>query len=396
MRPRNELEVIQVLRASHRHDVPVTARGGGTANYAQCMPIHGGAVLDLGDLDQMQWIRPGSFRAQAGIRLGAIETALNAAGQELRIFPSTLATATLGGFIAGGSGGIGSITWGMLREPGNILGARLITAEAEPRVLELRGNEIGHFAHAYGTTGILTEIEMPAAPAQAWVDAALSFDDFKTAAAFGRTFAGQAAVVKKLCSVLAPPIPQNYLKPLKSWIKPGETIVLTMVAEQSWEAFAQLVAEAGGRVAYRMSASELEEKKRLPLFMMSWNHTTLLALGADRSLTYLQTAYPQEQMLEKIESLSNHFGDELMQHLEFFRSGAGVGCAGIQLLRFTTEERLEEIMAYHEAQGCRQFNPHAYTVEDGGMKTIDLKQVAYKRISDPKGLLNPGKMRGWS
>ena len=53
-------------------------------------------------------------------------------GQELRMHPSTRETATIGGFVAGGSGGVGSIHWGMLREPGNILRLRLATLEECP------------------------------------------------------------------------------------------------------------------------------------------------------------------------------------------------------------------------------------------------------------------------
>jgi FAD/FMN-containing dehydrogenase len=70
---------------------------------------------------------------------------------------STWATATIGGFIAGGSGGVGSCTWGSLRDLGNIIRLRVVTMEAEPRILEFRGEELARVSHAYGTNGIITE-----------------------------------------------------------------------------------------------------------------------------------------------------------------------------------------------------------------------------------------------
>ena len=46
--------------------------------------------------------------------------------------------------------------------------------------------------------------------------------------------------------------------------------------------------------------------------------------------------------------------------------------------------------------GALVFNPHVITVEDGGLGVIDADQVAAKQRFDPSGLLNPGKLRGWS
>ena len=64
-------------------------------------------------------------------------------------------------------------------------------------------------------------------------------------------------------------------------------------------------------------------------------------------------------------------------------------------MRFTTRERQYEIMRDLEAEGCVVFDPHVYTIEDGGMKTIDQLQLDFKRQADPAGLMNPGKMRAW-
>ena len=72
-----------------------------------------------------------------------------------------------------------------------------------------------------------------------------------------------------------------------------------------------------------------------------------------------------------------------------------VTCFGLPLVRFTTEERLDEIIRIHEEMGAPIFNPHRYTLEEGGMKQTDALQLAFKREADPKGLLNPGKMIAW-
>jgi len=52
-------------------------------------------------------------------------------------------------------------------------------------------------------------------------------------------------------------------------------------------------------------------------------------------------------------------------------------------------------------QECRDlgaliFNPHVLTVEGGGLGVVDGDQVATKHRYDPAGLLNPGKLGGFS
>jgi FAD/FMN-containing dehydrogenase len=89
------------------------------------------------------------------------------------------------------------------------------------------------------------------------------------------------------------------------------------------------------------------------------------------------------------------FGDEVPGHLEFIRFDGNVLCTGLPIVRFTSEARLDEIIAIHEENGCPIFNPHRYTLEEGGMKQTDAVQLAFKREADPKGLLNPGKMIAW-
>ena len=132
-----------------------------------------------------------------------------------------------------------------------------------------------------------------------------------------------------------------------------------------------------------------------PAYELTWNHTTLRAIRVDPTITYLQTRYPFPDHLAHVEAMVKRFGDEVPAHLEYIRFDGSIGAAGLPLVRFTTAERLDEIIRIHEDNGCWIFNPHRYTLEEGGMKQTDEVQLAFKREVDPHGLLNPGKMIAW-
>lgn len=392
--PRSTEEVKTVLRAAYKHGVAITPRGAGTGNYGQAMPLSGGAMLNLMNMDKVLDIKPDRVRAQAGTVLEKLDHETKAAvGGELRFHPSTYRMASLGGFIAGGSGGVGSVRWGGLRNLGSILGIKIVTCEAEPRELDLSGEDILKVAHAYGTNGIIVEAEMPLAPAYDWIDMMVGFDDFMDAARFAQGVALQDGLLVKEVSPCAAPIPEAFFNRHKPYIKDGQSVVLIMVAPVSVDALTLFVSHHNGDMLYRSDKASEDEKKRLPpVYELAWNHTTLRALKVDPTITYLQTRYPSIAHVEKIVKL---LGDELPMHIEMTRQDGVVMFSGLPMVRYTTEERLEEIIAIHEENGCDVFNPHRFTLEEGGMKRTDQKQLAFKREADPKGILNPGKMIAW-
>ncbi len=390
--PRSEADVLTVARACARHRIPLTARGGGTGNYGQAVPLARGAVLDMVGLTAIGPVVDGTVRVGPGVKLKDIDIAVRPAGWELRMFPSTYRTATIGGFIAGGSGGVGSIAHGVLNERGSIVGTRVVTIEPEPRVLELRGFETNRVQHAYGTNGIITEIELPLAPAQPWIDCAVAFDDFMQLARFCLALGRSDGIAKKLVTAVAWPIPR-YFRTLDAPPPDGAALGLCMIGASSIVAFRELLDAFGGRIVYEKTEAEVVATGAIPIYEYSWNHTTLQVLKLDRDVTYLQSAFPD---LDLVEEMIRTFGDEVMMHLEFIRMGGQVVIRALQVVRYTTAERLAEIIRVHEARGCAVFNPHTYILEDGGRKITDPAQLAFKRLADPLGLSNPGKMRGWT
>jgi FAD/FMN-containing dehydrogenase len=386
VRPANEKEVLKVAGTCAKYRIPVTVRGAGTGNYGQCVPLHGGVILDMTRMQGIPWVKPGVARVEAGVKLAALDKKTREIGWELRMAPSTYRTATIGGFIAGGSGGIGSIQYGLLGDRGNLLALRVVTLEDEPRVIELRGDDVQKVNHAWGINGIITEVEIPLAPAYPWVEIIVTFDDFITAAKFGQAVGNADGMMKKLISVFASPIPQ-YFHALQQYIPEGTHPAFLMLAESSWESLPGLVEQYGGKITYQ------ETGKGGHLGEFTWNHTTLHARSVDTSITYLQSMFPADSSLQLVERLYHYFGDEVMMHLEFIRVKGEVIPAALQLVRYTTEERLNEIIHYHEAEGVFIANPHTYIIEEGGRKVIDPEQLKFKEMVDPYGLMNPGKSK---
>jgi FAD/FMN-containing dehydrogenase len=394
--PRDEDELLLILGACFRNGVPVTTRGAGTGNYGQAMPIAGGLVLDLSGMNRVRRIGLGHVVAEPGAILAEIDRETRPGGQELRLSPSTYHTASIGGFVAGGSGGVGSIRWGGLRDPGNIIRLRIAAMDGStPTVMDLTGDDIAKASHAYGTTGVITEVEMPLAPAYDWVDIIVSFPSLEAACRYGETLAGADGLLLKNVSVVDGHV-TPYFKRHAPYFRAGEAAAIVMAAPFAVGDTLNLARRAGGECTMRSDRLDEETRAKLPVaFELGWNHTTLRALRVDPAITYLQVLYPQPGITAKVLRIAELFGEEVPTHLEFVRFDGAVGCFGLPLVRYTTEERLDEIIAIHEAEGCPIFNPHRYTLEEGGMKQTDAVQLNFKRRADPKGLLNPGKMIAW-
>jgi FAD/FMN-containing dehydrogenase len=391
--PASEAEVLRVAAACARHRVPLTVRGGGTGNYGQCVPLEGGVILDMTRLDRVLAIGDGWVRTEAGIRIQALDAAAGETGQMLTMWPSTRRLATIGGFLAGGSGGIGSLRHGMLRDEGNTRSLRVVTVEEEPRVITLEGPDIQKVHHAYGTNGIITALELALVPQTEWIHAVALFDGYADALRFAmeaqRTL--DAFLLTTVERRFAP-----YYRRMAAFFPPDRDAVFAMVAPEALGAFKALARDYAGRTSMAKTLHEVEQLNLSPAYECGWNHTTLQALKQDRGWTYLQVAYPRRFKPNLVLRQMTRYENEMLMHHEMARMGGQVQIFALPLVRWTTRERLYRIIAELERDGCTIYDPHAITIEDGGMKTIDTDQIAFKREADPYGLMNPGKTRGWT
>ncbi len=395
--PGSQSELIAVMRLAAHFQTPLTVRGAGTGNYGQSVPLHGGILVNLHRLNRILEIdaERGIARVEAGVRMGALERKAREVGWELRIYPSTWATCTLGGFVGGGFGGVGSINYGTLWD-GNVLAATVVPLTASPEPILLTGWDCASVIHAYGTTAVMTELTVPLARAVNWQEAVLSFPRLEAAIGFGHELALDQSIPKRELSVNEAPIPQ-FFTPLvaENGVREGCANVLLEVESSKLKTVVALAAKFGGTLDWT-NPPERYHKSSFALTDFTWNHTTLWALKTDPTMTYLQGRFEATNLLEQTRVLKAKFGDELLLHLEFIHENLSAGgtlvAASLPLVRYTTKERLYEIIRGCEEIGVQIADPHVYYLDEdirwNGQAVLDGVQKF-----NPLGLLNPGKIK---
>jgi hypothetical protein len=391
VQPFNTEEIQNVLRYCHARDIPVTTRGAGTGNYGQAIPLHGGVILDLMRMDKIEAIQPeGVAVCEPGVRLGVLENEARKHGWELRCYPSTIVKASLGGFLGGGSGGIGSVANGNLRDFNTVRALEVVTMEAEPRIVLHEGESVHEILHAWGTNGVITRIWLSLAPAVDWSQCIVAFASFDAAFEFSEKIATNPSWLKRLVTTFEWPIP-FFFTPVREYAPGGKSLIFFMIADNQLSELETSAKQSGGEVTYSGAYRGLRTRPLLSDY--TWNHTTLWAMTANDAYTYLQCGFDPVTVREQFRQLKERFGSEILFHMEFMKNSEGRVIPGaIPVVYFVSEERLNELIDFCRKIGVFVANPHVNNVEGGGRYRADNIQLIAKQRYDPKGLLNPGKM----
>tara|TARA_Y100001968_G_scaffold281155_1_gene278237 strand:+ start:1809 stop:3146 length:1338 start_codon:yes stop_codon:yes gene_type:complete len=390
IRPLSVDAVLAVARLCKKYSVFITVRGSGTGNYGQCVPLKGGVVMVMSQLKKIRNIdlESGLLTLEPGCILRDVDKALADHGRQLRLIPSTWRSASIAGFIAGGSGGIGSVRWGFLRDPGHLIGLEIITLEDNPRKIQLDACEAEGLNHAYGTNGIITALTISTTKLIHWQEVVIDCSDLEKAVKLMKMFSC-AAVELFLCTL----IQDKIAKKIPSGPAPfaGKHRILVLVSPDGVSTLRRITNSFGGEFVY---CAPEKTSSGISLRELTWNHTTLHMRSHDPSWTYLQMLLPEPEV-EIMKKLNQKWGDDLLWHLEAVRQNGSQRLAALPIVRWENEDSLQSLLRDCQNLGAINFNPHVITVEDGGLGIIDGDQVSAKKKYDPEGLLNPGKLRGW-
>jgi len=390
VRPIDKNAVVKVAKICWEFSIPLTLRGAGTGNYGQAVPLFKGIVMQMNSLNKVEEFYPdtGFVKVQAGCLMGDLNNQLEKHGRELRLLPSTWKTATIGGFIAGGSGGIGSIRWGFLRDPGNLVGLEAVTINKEPKLLRFDAEESEPLNHAYGTNGIITSLLIATDIKRKWYSIVIDCEELHKAIDILKSCT-ISAIDLKLGAILE----DDIVEQMPIWFK-GKSKINKILIQSTFGGI-KTVEQICKK--YEVSSILLGEEDQLinGISEVVWNHTTLHMRAKNKNWTYLQMLLPLHKEFELITSLRKKWGKKILWHIEAVSQQGVPRLAALPVLKWNDAEQLNQIIVNCKKLGAIIFNPHVITVEGGGLGVVDSDQVKAKLKFDPKGLLNPGKLEGW-
>jgi FAD/FMN-containing dehydrogenase len=370
--PTSAEQIGQAVAAAVRYGVPITPRGKGTGNYGQGIPMAGGLVLDLSRARAVVEVGEGFITAEAGTPMVTLERAAHAAGQQLWMYPST-AQSSVGGFLAGGSGGTGSIVHGT-NDAGFVAALDVVLGTGSSELVHVEGEEAQRFVHNYGTAGIIARVTVRLEPLQDWRGVYASFADFRSAQAVLR----ELAAVEPRPRLLSADTPEiTAALPADPALPEGRASVRIIADECTVPRATEIVEAGGGRVEDVREGAQTA----LTLSMLSYNHP-IEWLQKSAPGVYFHLEVAGAALIDRIDEVHAVYEGALL-HQEIGNSGP----IGMLAAVYRSPEQVADGIRALNALGVGVHNPHQWNVDFQLERTLETA-----RTTDPKGLLNPGKL----
>jgi glycolate dehydrogenase FAD-linked subunit len=414
VRPTTPEEIRIALRLCAEHRVPVTPRGAGTGKSGGALPVHGGVVLSTDQMQKIYEIDEANRLAvvEPGVITGVLQQQVEEAGLFYPPDPASLDTCSLGGNVAENAGGPRAYRYGVTREyvlgleVALMAGDRLVLGRRSPKGVsgyDLTALMVG----SEGTLAVVDRITLRLLPKPRATAAAIaSFADLATA--------GQA-VIAMARSGLQPSVLELLDGPSVDHVRQGSAYkfpegaggVLLLELDGDPErveaelAVCAQVCEASGAMDVRLATDEAQRRR----LWEARRRVSEALEAAHRHKTADDIAVPVGEMPDTATRIAEI--GERHQLITAVFGHAGDGNLHVNLL--SDDDDPEDVARRFEAARIDLFH---HTLHVGGTlsgehgiglskrKFMILEHApqelemmrAIKKLWDPLGLLNPGKL----
>ncbi len=419
--PTSTQEVASLMKFAFEAEIPVTPRGGGTGLSGGCIPLKGGIVLSLEKMNRILQVDLANQMAsvEAGVTLGELIQAAEEAGLAFPPHPGD-ESAQIGGLIATNAGGSRAVKYGGIRN--YVRGLEVVLPSGE--ILHLGGkivksssgyNLMHLFIGSEGTLGIITQAIIQLLPAPALCRSlVIPYDDLEKAIETVPAII-QAKILPLAIEFMEKDvinITEEYLK--KTWpSRIGQTdllIILEASDEDELDRLSQKVADVClNRGALDILVADTSSKQQQILEIRSKIYEAIKPVTVE----ILDIALPRSEIsahvrrVKEIESevslwlpTFGHAGDgNVHTHItKVYRQGNQL----VQLEESIWKEKAARVkkMIYEDglSRGGVLSGEHGIGVIKKAefLQFTETAQLEFmrqiKKIFDPKGILNPGKI----
>jgi len=158
-------EISDIMRLANREKIPVTVQGSGTATTGASLPVKGGILLDIHNMNKILEINKENFyaRVEPGVICNQLNMALKKQNLMFPPNPGSEAIATIGGMMSTNSSGHRAVKYGTAKD--YVKALKVVLADGTIIETGFRtpkssfGYDLNHiFTSSEGTLGIMTEI----------------------------------------------------------------------------------------------------------------------------------------------------------------------------------------------------------------------------------------------
>lgn len=411
--PENTAQMVAILKLANEYLFPVTARGGGVGYTGGAVPIDGGIVIGTDRMNKIIEINADDLYVvcQPGIRTFELQQAVEKHGVFFPPDPASYKDSFIGGNIAENAGGMRTPKYGITGR--YVLGLEIVTATGE--VLKIGGkvekNVVGFnltslIVGSEGLLGIITEATLKLLPmTEATSTVRASFKSMEEACKVLTKFTPEGLlpmameVIDKHCINA---IEQNYAFGLS---KDAAAILLVAVdgskeeVAKNAERIEQILSENGGFDVLRAKSKEDEDKLWDVRRAISPSLMKFGTLKINEDVVVPRSKVPE--LVAKVEQIGK-------KHNTFVANFGHAGDGNIHVNFMCNREDADSIRRAREC--VKETFQLAVTLGgtisgEHGIGYVKAPYMDYaidkptleimkgiKKVFDPNGILNPGKM----
>jgi FAD/FMN-containing dehydrogenase/ferredoxin len=392
VQPMTTEAVATIVKFASSRGKTIIPRGSGSSPFGGSVPVKGGIVLDLSNMNRVLGIDADAKTAkvQAGVRWADLDNELERLGLSLITAPSSKFS-TVAGWIATGGMGLNSYSKGHIS--GSVKSLEIVTpdgkirniASSEPMFKSIFGSE--------GQLGVITAVTLSVRPKPSISKPhMLYFPDSRTAFGFAKTLFESSVLPAHV--VYENPLKFSLINQMlgKDYFSPGDAIIVNIEDETAEREFQSLLKGAGLK----------EEKEFLARYMWNERYFPMKIRKFGPGLLGSEVVVPLGKLpdaIAKATDVCSELGLKPLFEVHFLKDGRGL------LLCYYVTDQGNTIGYTLDAMksmmitcalidlGAKPYSigvwNHAFSDAEDRAQVEQLRKA--KAALDPKGVMNAGK-----